>query len=91
VEKSKIKIKTLFQGFDSFNFVSMLLLGLLNRYFVLTFYLCHNLYSTCALLLPIMSAFVGPCHHRDKECRIGSRFCKFYQNLVYLINDKLAN
>ncbi len=77
VGKSKIEIKTLFQGFDSFNFVSMFFLGLLNWYFVLPFYLCHNLYSTCVLLLLLMSAFVVPCCHRDRDCCIGSKFCKF--------------
>ncbi len=77
-EKSMIEIKDIFPRFDFFNFVSMLFLRLLNWYFVLTFSLCHNLYSIYALLLPLMSTFVGPCYHRDNDYCIGSKFCKFY-------------
>jgi hypothetical protein len=40
-----------------------------------------------------VECFIGPCPHRDRDCRIGSKFCKFYFirasftlcELVYLV------
>ncbi len=76
--KEQDQDKNIFPRFDSFNFVSMFFLSLLNLYFVLTFYLCHNLYSVCVFLLPFMSVFVAPCRHKYMDYCIGSKFCKFY-------------
>jgi hypothetical protein len=77
IGKEQDRDKDTFPRFDSFKKNSMFSLGLLNWYSVLTFYLYHNLYSNCVLLLPLMSVFVAPYRHKDKDCRIGSKFASF--------------